>query len=133
VKFILDNIFLIGIALISGGALLLPLLQRRGAKVSQLQATQYINQGKTLVLDVRSADEFATGHLPNAKNIPLAEINNRLKEIEKSKNTVVITVCATGVRSSNAVSVLNKAGFAQVFSLDGGTEAWKTQGMPIVK
>nr|WP_234030519.1 rhodanese-like domain-containing protein [Undibacterium sp. 14-3-2] len=124
---------MIGIALISGGALLLPLLQRRGAKVSQLQATQYINQGKTLVLDVRSADEFATGHLPNAKNIPLAEINNRLKEIEKSKNTVVITVCATGVRSSNAVSVLNKAGFAQVFSLDGGTEAWKTQGMPIVK
>lgn len=132
-KFILDNIFLIGIALISGGALLLPLLQRRGAKVSQLQATQYINQGKTLVLDVRSADEFATGHLPNAKNIPLAEINNRLKEIEKSKNAVVITVCATGVRSSNAVSVLNKAGFAQVFSLEGGTEAWKTQGMPIVK
>jgi len=133
VKFILDNIFLIGIALISGGALLLPLLQRRGAKVSQLQATQYINQGKTLVLDVRSADEFATGHLPNAKNIPLVEINNRLKEIEKSKNAVVITVCATGVRSSNAVSVLNKAGFAQVFSLDGGTEAWKAQGMPIVK
>ncbi|MBR7794085.1 rhodanese-like domain-containing protein [Undibacterium sp. FT147W] len=132
-KFILDNIFLIGIALISGGALLLPLLQRRGAKVSQLQATQYINQGKTLILDVRSADEFATGHLPNAKNIPLAEINHRLKEIEKSKNAVVITVCATGVRSSNAVSVLNKAGFAQVFSLDGGTEAWKTQGMPIVK
>lgn len=132
-KFILDNIFLIGIALISGGALLLPLLQRRGAKVSQLQATQYMNQGKTLILDVRSADEFATGHLPNAKNIPLAEINNRLKEIEKSKNAVVITVCATGVRSSNAVSVLNKAGFAQVFSLDGGTEAWKTQGMPIVK
>ena len=132
-KFILDNIFLIGIALISGGALLLPLLQRRGAKVSQLQATQYMNQGKTLILDVRSADEFATGHLPNAKNIPLAEINNRLKEIEKSKNAVVITVCATGVRSSNAVSVLNKAGFAQVFSLEGGTEAWKTQGMPIVK
>ncbi|WP_423678974.1 rhodanese-like domain-containing protein [Undibacterium sp. WLHG33] len=132
-KFILDNIFLIGIALISGGALLLPLLQRRGAKVSQLQATQYINQGKTLILDVRSADEFATGHLPNAKNIPLPEINNRLKEIEKSKNAVVITVCATGVRSSNAVSVLNKAGFAQVFSLEGGTEAWKTQGMPIVK
>lgn len=132
-KFILDNIFLIGIALISGGALLLPLLQRRGAKVSQLQATQYINQGKTLVLDVRSADEFATGHLPNAKNIPLPEINNRLKEIEKSKNAVVITVCATGVRSSNAVSVLTKAGFAQVFSLEGGTEAWKTQGMPIVK
>jgi len=133
VKFILDNIFLIGIALISGGALLFPLLQNRGAKVSQLQATQYMNQGKTLVLDVRDAAEFAEGHLPNAKNIPLAELNNRLKEIEKSKNTVVITVCAKGMRSATATALLTKAGFAQVFSLEGGTEAWKTQGMPIIK
>jgi len=133
VKFILDNIFLIGIALISGGALLFPMLQRRGAKVSQFQATQYMNQGKTLVLDVRNAEEFASGHLPNAKNIPLADLNNRIKEIEKSKNTVVITVCAQGVRSSNAAALLSKAGFTQVFSLEGGTEAWKTQGMPIVK
>ena len=132
-KFILDNIFLLGIALISGGALLFPLLQRRGAKLSQLQATQYINQGKTLVLDVRNAEEFAAGHLPNAKNIPLAELNKRLKEIEKSKNTVVITVCASGVRSASAVAVLSKAGFAQAFSLEGGNDAWKTQGMPIVK
>ena len=132
-KFILDNIFLIGIALISGGALLFPMLQRRGAKVSQFQATQYMNQGKTLVLDVRNAEEFASGHLPNAKNIPLADLNNRIKEIEKSKNTVVITVCAQGVRSSNAAALLSKAGFTQVFSLEGGTEAWKTQGMPIVK
>ncbi len=132
-KFILDNIFLIGIALISGGALLFPMLQRRGAKVSQFQATQYMNQGKTLVLDVRNAEEFVAGHLPNAKNIPLADLNNRIKEIEKSKNTVVITVCAQGVRSSNAAALLSKAGFTQVFSLEGGTEAWKTQGMPIVK
>ncbi|MFZ6862813.1 rhodanese-like domain-containing protein [Undibacterium sp. Ji67W] len=132
-KFILDNIFLIGIALISGGALLFPMLQRRGAKVSQFQATQYMNQGKTLVLDVRNAEEFAAGHLPNAKNIPLADLNNRIKEIEKSKNTVVITVCAQGVRSSNAAALLSKAGFTQVFSLEGGTESWKTQGMPIVK
>lgn len=132
-KFILDNIFLIGIALISGGALLFPMLQRRGAKVSQFQATQYMNQGKTLVLDVRNEEEFASGHLPNAKNIPLTDLNNRIKEIEKSKNTVVITVCAQGVRSSNAAALLSKAGFTQVFSLEGGTEAWKTQGMPIVK
>ncbi|MBC3862798.1 rhodanese-like domain-containing protein [Undibacterium jejuense] len=132
-KFILDNIFLIGIALISGGALLFPMLQRRGAKVSQFQATQYMNQSKTLVLDVRNAEEFAAGHLPNAKNIPLADLNNRIKEIEKSKNTVVITVCAQGVRSANAAALLSKAGFTQVFSLEGGTEAWKTQGMPIVK
>jgi rhodanese-related sulfurtransferase len=133
VKFIIDNIFLIGIALISGGALLFPMLQRRGAKVSQIQATQYINQGKTLLLDVRSADEYATGHLPNAKNIPLPELSGRLAEIDKSKKQVVITVCASGVRSSSAASLLSKSGFEQVFSLEGGTEAWRTQGLPIVK
>nr|WP_277624113.1 rhodanese-like domain-containing protein [Undibacterium sp. TS12] len=117
----------------SGGALLLPVLQRRGAKVSHFQATQYMNQGKTLVLDVRSAEEFATGHLPNAKNIPLAELGDRVKELEKSKSNVVITVCASGVRSSSAAGILSKAGFAQVFSLDGGVDAWKSQGLPTVK
>jgi len=133
VKFIIDNIFLIGIALISGGALFFPMLQRRGAKVTQLQATQYINQGKTLLLDVRNAEEFAAGHLPNAKHIPLPDLANRLKEIEKSKNQVVITVCASGVRSASAASVLAKAGFTQVFSLEGGTNAWREQGLPITK
>ncbi|CAN5900976.1 rhodanese-like domain-containing protein [soil metagenome] len=132
-KFIIDNMWLIGIALVSGAALLLPALQRRGAKLSQLQATQYMNQGKTLVLDVRTAEEFASGHLQNAKHIPLAELSNRLNEIEKSKNNTVITVCERGVRSASAASLLAKAGFAQVFSLDGGVAAWKTQGLPTVK
>lgn len=132
-NFISDNLFLLSIAIISGGALLLPNLQRRGARVSQLQATQYMNQAKTLVLDVRSAEEFATGHLPSAKNIPLKELESRIKEIEKSKANVVITVCASGVRSSSAVSILNKAGFEKAFSLDGGVAAWQSQGLPTIK
>ncbi len=132
-NFISDNLFLLSIAIISGGALLLPNLQRRGARVSQLQATQYMNQAKTLVLDVRSAEEFATGHLPSSKNIPLKELESRIKEIEKSKGNVVIPVCASGVRSSSAVSILNKAGFEKAFSLDGGVAAWQSQGLPTIK
>lgn len=132
-KFIIDNIWFIAIALVSGAALLLPALQRRGAKVTQLQATQLINQGKTLVLDVRNAAEFASGHLQNAKHIPLAELAERLKEIEKSKNSTVITVCERGVRSASAANLLTKAGFSQVLSLEGGVAAWKSQGLPTVK
>ena len=134
-KFILDwnNLILIAMAVVSGIALLLPVLQRRGARVSQIQATQMMNQGKTLVLDVRSAEEFATGHLPKAKNIPLPELAQRIAELEKSRNNVVITVCKSGVRSASAVSVLTKAGFAQVFSLEGGTDSWREQGLPIIK
>ncbi|MFZ6672793.1 rhodanese-like domain-containing protein [Undibacterium sp. Xuan67W] len=132
-KFFIDNIWIIGLALVSGGALLFPALQRRGAKVTQLQATQLINQGKTVVLDVRDAAEFATGHLQNAKNIPLAELPNRLKELEKSKSATIITVCERGIRSATATGVLNKAGFEQVVSLEGGVAAWKSQGLPTVK
>ena len=92
-----------------------------------------MNQGKTVVLDVRDAEEFAAGHLPNAKNIPLADLSGRVKELEKSKNSTIITVCERGVRSASAVGVLKKAGFEQVFSLEGGVSAWKTQGLPTVK
>ncbi len=132
-KFIDDNIWIIAIAVVSGGALLIPTLQRRGAKLSQLQATQLINQGKSLILDVRSAEEFAAGHLQNAKHIPLPELNTRLKEIEKSKTSTVITVCEHGKRASSAAALLTKAGFDQVFILDGGVAAWKSQGLPTVK
>ncbi|MFZ6815999.1 rhodanese-like domain-containing protein [Undibacterium sp. Rencai35W] len=132
-KFFIDNIWIIGLALVSGGALLFPALQRRGAKVTQLQATQLINQGKTVVLDVRDAAEFAAGHLQNAKNIPLAELPNRLKELEKSKSATIITVCERGIRSATAAGVLKKAGFEQVVSLEGGVAAWKSQGLPTVK
>ncbi|WP_394780134.1 rhodanese-like domain-containing protein [Undibacterium sp.] len=135
-KFFTDNLFnllLLALIIASGIALLVPVLQRRGAKVSSLQATQFMNQGKTLVLDVRNAEEFASGHLQNAKNIPLAELPNRIKEIEKSKNATTIVVCDRGIRSASALSILKNAGFEQAFSLEGGQSAWTAQGLPTVK
>ena len=132
-KFFIDNILLFALILISGGMLLWPLLQRRGAKVSILQATQLFNQGKTLLLDVRDEAEFAAGHMRDAKHIPLKQLPTRLAEIDKFKAKTVIVVCATGVRSSTASGMLKKAGFADVFSLDGGMTAWQAQGLPTVK
>lgn len=132
-KFIIDNLPLFGILLLSGGALAWPHLQRRGSKVTLLQATQMINQGKTIVLDVREPGEFAAGHLRDAKNIPLKELPQRLGELEKAKTKNVIVMCQSGVRSPKAASLLNKAGFTSVFNLNGGLAAWQAQGMPIVK
>ena len=133
VKFFIDNIFLIILALVSGGALVFPLLQRGGSKVSTLQATQMINQGKTLILDVREAADFAGGHVRDAKNIPLKELAGRLGEIDKFKSKNVVVVCPTGVQSSKATAKLKNAGFTEVHSLDGGLAAWRTQGLPTVK
>lgn len=132
-KFLIDNIWLIGIALISGGALLWPNLQRRGSKVTTLQATQLINQGKAVIIDVREPSAYAAGHLRDAKNIPLKELSNRVGELDKAKNKAVIAICQTGVQSSKAAAQLKKAGFNEAVSLDGGITAWQAQGLPIAK
>lgn len=132
-KFLIDNIWLIGIALISGGALLWPNLQRRGARVSTLQATQMINQGKAVIVDVRDPAAYAAGHLRDAKNIPLKELSNRVGELDKSKSKAVIAVCQSGAQSAKAAAQLKKAGFVEAVSLDGGVAAWQAQGLPIAK
>lgn len=133
VKFIIDNIWLIGLVLVSGGALLWPSLQRRGEKVSLLQTTQLINQGKAVIVDVREPAEFAAGHLRDAKNVPFKELANRLGELDKFKSKTVIAVCQNGVASAKAAAQLKKAGFNEAVSLDGGIAAWKAQNLPLVK
>ena len=133
VKFLIDNIWLILCALLSGGALLWPSLVARGSKVSTLQATQLINAGKAVVIDVRDPKDFAAGHLRDARNIPLKELGNRIGELEKFKTKSVIVTCATGVTSSRACAQLKKAGFAEAFSLNGGIAAWQAQGLPTTK
>ena len=133
VKFIIDNSWLIGLILISGGALLVPVLQRSGAKVSLLQATQLMNQSRCTILDVREATDFAAGHIRHAKNIPVSELLKRITELEKQKAHTVLTVCASGTRSATASAILTRAGFANVVSVEGGMLAWQTQGLPVVK
>lgn len=132
-KFIIDNLPLFGIVLLSGGALLWPHLQRRGSKVSLLEATQMLNSGKTIVLDVREPAAFAAGHVRDAKNIPLKDLPSRIGELEKAKAKNVIVVCQSGVQSPKAATQLNRAGFNSVFSLNGGLAAWQAQGMPVAK
>jgi rhodanese-related sulfurtransferase len=133
VKFIIDHIFTVALVVLSGGFLLWPALQPRGKRASALQVTQLINRGKTTVLDVRSAEEFAKGHLRDAKNIPLADLTARIGELDKAKARSVVVVCQTGARSDKAVRQLAAAGFSDVVSLDGGLSAWQAAGLPVAK
>ncbi len=132
-KFIIDHIFMFSIVVLSGGALLWPVLTTRGKRASALQVTQMINRGKSIVLDVRTAAEFDAGHLRDAKNIPLAELDKRAGELGKSKSVTVIVVCQKGTRSAPAATMLEKAGFEDVVCLDGGLDAWQTLGLPVAK
>ena len=132
-KFILDHIFLVSIAAASGLALLLPALQPRGKRASILEATQIINRNKTTILDVRTPEQFAAGHLRDAKNIPLSDLGSRIGELDKQKTKAIVVVCQQGSRAEKAVKMLQKAGFDDVVSLDGGLTAWTAAGLPTVK
>jgi rhodanese-related sulfurtransferase len=107
-------------------------LQRSGAKVSSLQATQLINREKALILDVRPSAEFAAAHIREAKNIPLKELGERLPELEKLKGRPVVVVCAKGLQSAKATSQLRKAGFTEAYALLGGISEWQSQNLPTV-
>jgi len=130
-QFLTDNILLVAIALISGGMLLWPLLRNRagGAAINTLQATQLINSKPVQILDVRSPDEFKTGSLANAKNIPLAALKDRLGELKKDKP--VLVVCASGARAAGPAALLRGMGFGEVFVLQGGLAAWREAGLPV--
>ena len=133
-NFILDHLITVAIAAISGGALLVMGLAPRGRQASPLQATQMINRGRgTVVIDVRTPDEFASGHLRDAKNIPLADLPNRIGELDKSKVKTVIVVCKTGARADKALRQLKTAGFDDTYVLEGGITAWMAAGSPVTK
>ena len=69
---------------------------------------------------MRAANEFAGGHLPNAVNIPLAELGTRGAELAKLTARPVIAYCDRGQRSRAAGSALAKLGFADIYQLHGG-------------
>jgi rhodanese-related sulfurtransferase len=133
VKFFIDNIFLLAIVLVSGGALLWPILTQRGKRATPQDVTLLINRSKATIVDVRDAKEFAEGHLPEAKNIPLADLDKRIGELDKFKSKSVVVVCKTGARASAAAAKLAKAGFTDVVNLDGGVAAWQKAGLPLAK
>ena len=133
-EFINQNILLISIVIVSGLGLLWPMFMRSGAnEVNPAAATLLINREDAHVIDVREADEFAGGHLPEARNVPLAKLADRIAEIEKYKDKPVILCCASGMRSGKACGQLGKLGFTKVHNLAGGVDAWVGAGYPIKK
>jgi len=83
--------------------------------------------GGAVVLDVRSPDEFAQGHVPGAVNLPLDDLPQAAPRFAGQD---VVTVCQAGGRSAMAAQVLDAAG-ARAWSLTGGTQAWLQAGHPV--
>jgi rhodanese-related sulfurtransferase len=133
VQFITENIFLILVAFVSGAMLVWPAIRARtqGPALTTLQATQLINRKHAQVIDTREPAEFAQGSLPQAKNIPLANIAQRMAELKKDRP--VILVCSAGKTAGRAAAQLRASGFTEVYVLGGGITAWRAAGLPLAR
>jgi len=98
------------------------------AEISVNEAYQKYSQG-VFVLDVRRQDEWDAYHVANTTLITLDELPNRLSELPRDKEIVVI--CHSGNRSSQGRDILLNAGFTQVTSMSGGLIAWNAAGYPL--
>lgn len=110
---------LIGIVVIAAFLLL-----KLAGQISSKAATQYLKEG-ALVIDVRSAAEFNSGHLPQAMNMPVGEIAAQLPRRVKDKQQVLLLHCQSGMRSGMAKKTLRNLGYANAFNLGSYSRAAK--------
>ena len=134
-EFLIQNSWLIALAVGSGLMLIWPILTKGGGtRVTVPQATLMLNQRKAVMVDIRD-DDFVnnSGMVPNAKRVAVKDLKDKANTLAKTKETPLIVLCQTGARAGAPATVLKAAGYTDVFVLDGGLNAWKEAGMPVKK
>ena len=131
--FLLNNWMLILVALLSGGMLIWQAKNGGGAQagLTVADAVQKMNREKAVLVDVREAGEYANERIAQSKNIPLAQLSEKLPQTVKSKSTPVLFFCEHGARSGRAAAIAKKLGYEQAYSVAGGMRSWKSANMPV--
>lgn len=116
--------------------LVMDIAKKRFSSIQPLkpqEAVIKVNRGGIFV-DTRGAEDFAKGHIQGSKNIDLAKIRaGEVKPLEKFKDAPIVTVCNYGNTARAAATALEKAGFSQVYVLQGGLQAWQNASLPVAK
>ena len=134
-NFLLDNWIWLLTAIASGAALMLPNLGKGGGAdaVNPNGAVQLINRQKAVVVDVCGPEEYAEGHVSGAKNVPLAQLQERLPTVVKNKSVPIIMVCSRGARARRAAIMAKQIGYDNAQALAGGLGAWREANLPVEK
>ncbi len=135
IQFIQNNWMMVALAVASGAMLAWSFIGSRLSGVEQadtLKATRLFNDD-ALILDVREDKEFASGHIPKARHIPLGALSGRIQELDKFKSQPILVTCRSGQRSARACGMLKKAGFETVYNQAGGILAWERANLPTTK
>lgn len=99
--------------------------------VGPAEARRLQQEEGAILVDVREAHEWRAGHAPQARHIPLRELEGKVTQLPKDKTLIV--ACASGMRSQTASRRLVKAGFPRVLNLRGGMSAWRNARLPMQK
>lgn len=102
-------------------------------ELNAIQAKDFIKKEKPLILDVRTPNEFYSGHLENARLIPLQQLEGRLSELKEYKDKKILIYCRAGNRSTVASQILINNGFKKLYNLRVGIKGWKFEGLKVVK
>ena len=91
-----------------------------------------------LIIDVRTPDEYKNGHIPNAKLLPLVEFNSpeiaeRLSALRQAPNQTIYVTCGVGRRAAKACDYLAQFNVEGLVLIEGGTQAWIDENLPITK
>jgi rhodanese-related sulfurtransferase len=100
-------------------------------EVTPLQAVQLINQGKTSIVDIRSAADFSNGHLAGSQHIALSRFSKPDPDLEKIKSEPILVVCKSGQTAHQAAAKLVKMGASDVAVLKGGATQWAADQYPL--
>ena len=131
-EFLSNHYWLSGAFLLIVVLLILQSSKRSGKNLSSSQLTGLVNRDQAVVLDIRAKKEFEAGHIVDAIHIPNDALKNRLSELEKHKDKLIVIVCASGINAGSAGAELSKAGY-QVARLAGGMATWRNDNLPVVK
>jgi rhodanese-related sulfurtransferase len=129
-EFLLKNVFWAVLVVVSGVLYLWNLLRSEGGDLAPQEAVGLINRENGVIVDVREAIPYGEAHMIGARNIPLAQLETRLTELEKFKNRPIV-VCGTGGDADRAVKIFKKQGFDKAAGLAGGLKAWTEAGFPV--
>lgn len=132
--FLFENIFLVVLIIISAVLLFFPKVLSRDNKVlGSKEVTLLINREPAMLVDVRSEADFRAGHITNAINIPLDQIEVQINKITSNSKKNIIVYCQKGVRSAQAFRLLNKLGLPKLYTIEGGLDAWLKNNLPIIE
>jgi rhodanese-related sulfurtransferase len=106
--------------------------KRNTFNVSPTQAIQLINHQDGVIIDLRAQEAYQKGHIVNAVSVPLAQLKDSTKKLEKYKTRPLIFICGAGIESQKMAASLLKQGY-NAYSLAGGMRAWLGADLPIVK